>query len=259
MNTKSLLFTGLLSFTASFALHAQEVKFNVPAASGEPAAQSETTPDALAPKITETEIMETFGWFVTARLGIAELKFTDAQVAAFLRGAELASKGLETPHDLKKVGPVMNDFIDERQSAALERSRQVNLVAGAQFFNAIKKRPGIISTESGLCYEILQASDGPKPTLDDTVVINFKGMLLNGQIFDSSEQQGGSVALPLASAMPGWVEGIQKIGKGGKIKLYLPNDLAFGDKPSGEIPPGSSLIFEVELLDINPEFEEPAE
>ena len=203
--------------------------------------------------------METFGWFMTARLGIAELKFTDVQVAAFIRGVELASKGLETPHDLKTVGPVMDAFITERQNAALERSRQTNLVAGARFFNALKKRPGIISTESGLCYEILQESVGPTPTIDDSVKINYTGMLLNGQIFDGSEQQGGAVILPLNAAMPGWAEGIQKIGVGGKIKLYIPNDLAFGDKPAGEIPPGSSLIFEIELLEINPDIDEAAE
>ena len=252
MNTKSLLLTGLLAFTASSALQAQEVKFNVPGTSTEPAAAAETVPAALEPKVTETEIMETFGWFMTARLGIAELKFTDAQVAAFLRGVELASKGLETPHDLKAVGPVMDGFISERQNAALERSRQTNLISGAQFFSAIKKRPGIMSTKSGLCYEILQKSKGPMPTIADTVMINYTGMLLNGQVFDSSEQQGGSVILPLASVMPGWAEGIQKIGQGGKIKLYIPNNLAFGNESSGEIPPGSSLIFEIELLDINP-------
>jgi len=252
MNTKSLLLTGLLAFTASTALQAQEVKFNVPGASSEPAA-AEATPSALAPKVTETEIMETFGWFMTARLGLAELKFTDAQVEAFLRGVELASKGLETPHDLKTVGPVMDDFITERQNAAMERSRQINLVAGAQFFSAIKKRPGIMSTKSGLCYEILQKSEGPKPTVADSVMINYTGMLLNGQVFDSSEQQGGAVILPLESAMAGWSEGIQMIGEGGKIKLYIPNDLAFGDNSAGEIPPGSSLIFEIELLAVNPD------
>ncbi len=255
MNTKSLLLTGLLAFTASTALFAQEVKFNVPGGSEEPTAAADTTPAALAPKVTETEIMETFGWFMTARLGLAELRFTDAQVAAFLRGVELASKGLETPHDLKTVGPVMDEFISERQNAALERSRQTNLVAGAQFFNAIKKRPGIMSTESGLCYEILQKTDGPVPTVADTVMINYTGMLLNGQVFDSSAKQGGAVILPLESAMAGWSEGIQKIGEGGKIKLYIPNDLAFGDKSAGEIPPGSSLIFEIELLKVNPDEE----
>lgn len=259
MNTKSLLLSGLLAFTASFALQAQEVKFNVPGAAEQTPAPAEKTPAALAPKVTEAEIMETFGWFMTARLGLAELKFTDAQVASFLKGVELAAKGLETPHDLKTVGPVMDDFILERQQAAIERSRQINLVAGARFFKALKNRPGIMSTESGLAYEILQDSEGPKPTPADSVVINFTGMLLNGQVFDSSEQQGGSVVLPLAEAMPGWAEGIQKIGKGGKIKLYIPNELAFGDEPSGGIPPGSSLIFEVELLDINPVLNEPTQ
>jgi FKBP-type peptidyl-prolyl cis-trans isomerase len=259
MNTKSLLLTGLLIFTASSALQAQEVKFNVPGAAEEPAAAAETTPAALAPKVTETEIMETFGWFMTARLGLAELRFTDKQIEAFLRGVGQAARGQETSHDLKTVGPIMDEFIAERQNAALERSRQSNLVAGARFFEALKKRPGIMSTKSGLFYEILQDSEGPKPTIDDTVVINFTGMLLNGQVFDSSEQQGGAVALPLASAMVGWAEGIQKIGQGGKIKLYIPSELAFGDDPAGGIPPGSSLIFEVELLDINPELTEPTE
>jgi len=252
MNTKSLLLSGLLAFTASSALQAQEVKFNVPGAADESGPTAEATPSALAAKVTETEIMETFGWFMTARLGIAELQFTDAQVEAFIRGVALAASGLETPHDLKTVGPQMDEFINERQAAAMERARQINLVAGERFFTALKKRPGIQATASGLCYEILQKSDGTVPTASDTVKVKYTGMLLNGQIFDSTEQQGGPLVLPLDNAMPGLAEGIRKIGQGGKIKLYIPNKLAFGDEQSGGIPPGSSLIFEIELLEINP-------
>ena len=172
---------------------------------------------------------------------------------------ELAAKAQETPHDLKTVGPVMDAFITERQDAAMERSRQINLVAGARFFKALKNRPGIITTESGLAYEILQKGTGPMPSAADTVKINYTGMLLNGQVFDTTEQDGTPVVVPLGATMSGWAEGVQKINQGGKIKLYIPHKLAYGDEPAGGIPPGSSLIFEIELLEINPVIDQAAE
>lgn len=249
MKSKSLLLTGLFTLVASAVLHAQEVKFNMPTQEAAPAA---TTPAALAPQISETTIMETFGWFVTARLGIAELKFTPEQIQAFARGAALAAGGEVTPHDLATVGPVMDKFISERQSAAMERARQANLVEGEKFFSVLKNRPGLVSTESGLIYEIQKAGEGPNVTASDTVMVTYKGMLLSGQVFDSSEIQGSPLVLVMEQALPGWREGLQHINKGGKIKLYIPADLAYGDEAAGGIPPGSSLIFEIEILEINP-------
>jgi FKBP-type peptidyl-prolyl cis-trans isomerase len=243
---------GILCLAVSTILFAQEVKLNIPAeaAAAKPAATTEPAP--AAPNYTDTEMLETFGWFMMARLGVAELQFTPAQIEAFARGVSLAAAGEEPPHDLSKVGPAMDAFIGERQAAAMERAKARNLEAAVGFFSSLKKRPGIVALPSGLCYEIVKPGTGPNATMDDTVTINYTGMMLNGQVFDSSEQHGQPLEIAVAQAMPGWAEGMQQINKGGKIKLYIPPQLAYGDEGAGGIPPASSLIFDIEVLDIQP-------
>ena len=245
---------GILCLAVSTVLLAQEVKLNVPAeaAAQTPAATTAPAPTPTAPTYTDTEMLETFGWFMMARLGVAELQFTPQQIEAFARGVSLAAAGKEPPHDLSKVGPAMDEFIGERQAAAMERAKARNLEAAVTFFSSLKKRPGIISLPSGLCYEIVSPGTGPNVTTDDTVTINYTGMLLNGQVFDSSEQHGEPLVIAVDEAIPGWAEGMQKINKGGKIKLYIPPQLAYGDEGSGGIPPASSLIFEIEVMNIAP-------
>lgn len=244
---------GLLSLALSTVLFAQEVQLNIPAKDAPaPAPTAATPPAAAAPTYTDIQMVETFGWFMMARLGVAELQFTPAQIEAFARGVSLAAAGKEPPHDLTAVGPQMDAFIGERQDAAMERAKQRNLAAAVDFFKSLKNRPGIVSLPSGLCYEIIQPGTGPNVTLSDTVTINYKGMLLNGQVFDSSEQQGQPLRIEVDEAIPGWAEGMQMINKGGKIKLYIPPDLAYGDEGAGGIPPASSLIFEIEVLDVTP-------
>ncbi|MCF7689854.1 MAG: FKBP-type peptidyl-prolyl cis-trans isomerase [Cephaloticoccus sp.] len=247
---------GLLSLAVSTVLLAQEVKLNLPADAA--AKTPATLAAAPAPTFTDAELLETFGWFVMARIGIADLQFTPGQIEAFARGVSLAAAGKEPPHDLRAVGPAMDAFIGQRQEAALERSKQRNLAAAVTFFNSLKNRPGIVSLPDGLCYEILKPGTGPNVKATDSVTINYTGMLLNGQVFDSSEQQGQPLTIALSEAIPGWAEGMQKINKGGKIKLYIPPSLAFGDEGAGGIPPASSVIFEIEVLEIMPTPATPA-
>lgn len=258
MNLTTPLKASLLALTATTALLAQEVKLNIPAS--QPAAQpAATAPAAVATpaaapaeKFSNEVLAETFGWFMMARLGVAELQFSPAEVQAFSRGVTAAVAGKEPPHDLSAVGKQMDGFIAARQEAAMERAKQRNFAAAATFFASLKSRPGIQTTPSGLCYEITQPGSGPNAALTDSVKINYTGMLLNGQVFDSSEQQGGPLTISLSEAIAGWSEGMQKINKGGKIKLYIPSELAYGDASPGGIPPASALIFDIEVLDIVP-------
>jgi len=251
----NLIKTGALALATSAAtLLAQEVQFNLP--SGADAAQANTAAPAQAASAAPTEtfsnevLAESFGWFMMARLGVAELQFTPAEVAAFTRGVSLAAAGQEMTHDLAAVGPQMDEFIAARQSAAMERAKQRNVAAATEFFAALKTRPGIVQTPSGLCYEIVEQGQGPNPKETDKVKINYTGMLLNGQVFDSSEQHGEPLTIGVNEAIPGWAEGIQKINAGGKIRLFIPAELAYGDASMGGIPPASALIFEIELLEI---------
>jgi len=124
---------------------------------------------------------------------------------------------------------------------------------GDAFCAQNKKRPGVVVTPSGLQYEIITAGTGPKPTLVDTVVCHYKGSLLNGKEFDNSYNRGEPISFPVSGVIRGWTEAVQLMPKGSKWKLYIPSDLAYGDRGAGQdIPPGSTLIFEVELIDIKP-------
>jgi len=250
MKPTSLLTTALLAMAATTVLLAQEVKLNIPAEGDAPAAVA--APAAPDLQFSEATLMETLGWFVMNRIGIAELQLAPTQVDSFIKGAALAANGKDSPHDLATVGPVMNKFIGARQDAALERASQKNIELAATFFASLKSRPGIIALPDGLCYEVLERGTGPyvKPT--DTVKINYTGMLLDGQVFDSSEQHGQPLVIALDQAISGWSEGMQQINKGGKIKLYVPSTLAYGNEGAGPIPPSSALIFEIELLEILP-------
>lgn len=122
---------------------------------------------------------------------------------------------------------------------------------GQAFLEENKKRPGVVSLPSGLQYEIISEGNGPKPGLTDTVTVHYHGTLIDGTIFDSSRQRGESISFPVNGVIKGWVEALQLMPKGSTWKLFIPSDLAYGDNQAGPvIKPGSTLVFEVELIDI---------
>lgn len=122
---------------------------------------------------------------------------------------------------------------------------------GQAFLEENKKRPGVVSLPSGLQYEIITAGNGPKPMLTDTVTVHYHGTLIDGTIFDSSRQRGESISFPVNGVIKGWVEALQLMPKGSTWKLFIPSELAYGDNQAGPvIKPGSTLVFEVELIDI---------
>jgi hypothetical protein len=125
-----------------------------------------------------------------------------------------------------------------------------NLASGKAFFEKLKKNKGIVELPSGLRHEILQPGTGVYPTAADTVTVHYTGKLLNDTVFDSSAQHGKPMETQLNRVIPGWTEGLQKINRGGKIRLYVPSKLAYGDSGHPGIPPGATLVFDVELIDV---------
>ena len=109
----------------------------------------------------------------------------------------------------------------------------------------------MITTESGLRYEVLELGDGPKPTLADSVTVHYRGELTDGSVFDSSYDRGEPAVFPLGRVVPGWKEGIQLMPVGSKFRFEIPPDLGYGSRGMGPIPPNSTLVFQVELLGIN--------
>jgi FKBP-type peptidyl-prolyl cis-trans isomerase FklB len=134
-----------------------------------------------------------------------------------------------------------------------ETKRKANEAAGMAFLEQNAKKPGVVVLPSGLQYKILNKGKLMKPRVTDTVEVHYKGMLIDSTEFESSEKMAGTpVRFMLGDVIPGWKEGLQYIAENGRIVLYIPPKLAYGDRsmPGSPIPPSSTLIFEVELLKI---------
>ena len=128
-----------------------------------------------------------------------------------------------------------------------------NIEEGKKFLEANAKRPGVVTLPSGLQYEIMKAGNGPVPKSTDRVKVHYTGTLINGQVFDSSVQRGEPAVFGVTQVIQGWVEALQLMPVGSKWKLAIPYSLAYGERGAGrDIGPFSTLIFEVELLGIEP-------
>jgi FKBP-type peptidyl-prolyl cis-trans isomerase FklB len=148
-----------------------------------------------------------------------------------------------------------------QQQQRLQREEQVKQIAkknkqeGEAYLEAHAREPGVVALPSGLQYKVLQAGTGPTPTINDRVRVHYKGMLLDGTVFDSSYERGQPATFGVGRVIRGWTEALQLMNVGSKWELTVPPDLAYGERGAGEkIEPNSVLIFEVELLGIeNPE------
>lgn len=247
MKFTSILTAGALILGVSADVHAQEIKLNLPAQGDAAAAKAAATPE-----FTEQQLIEEFGWFMAKRVGLAELEFTPAQVEALIKGLSIAAAGKDSPYDLDKIGPAMDQFMQRKQTAYMAKLKEKGTAESAAFMEDVKKKPDVVVLPSGLMYQILKPGEGPAPKATETVKVHYIGTLVNGTVFDSSVQRGEPVEFQLDQVIPGWTEGLQKISKGGKIKLYIPPQLAYGDEGRQGIPPASTLVFDVELLDIKP-------
>lgn len=154
----------------------------------------------------------------------------------------------------------VSSIIRERQMAESEAKREAdaalaaeNQKKGSEFVeNAKKEDATITTTESGLSYKILTKGTGATPTEKDAVKVHYTGKLIDGTVFDSSVERGEPAVFTITQVVPGFAEGLKMMNKGSKYVLYIPSNLAYGDNTNGEIPAGSTLIFEVEVLDITP-------
>ena len=137
------------------------------------------------------------------------------------------------------------------QSAYLTKQKAAADELAVKYFDDLKKNPDINVLPSGVMYEILRPGAGPFPTANDTVSVNYTGTLANGAKFDSSYDRGEPADLPLNQVVPGMRDALQKINKGGKIRIHIPYDQGYGDNDTDNIPAYSILVFEVELLDFH--------
>lgn len=123
---------------------------------------------------------------------------------------------------------------------------------GIAFLAANKDKEGVQVTDSGLQYLVIEAGDGVSPAAEDTVSVHYEGTLVDGTVFDSSIQRGTPASFPLNRVISGWTEGLQLMQVGAKYRFFIPSELGYGARDAGQIPPNSTLIFDVELLDVTP-------
>lgn len=148
--------------------------------------------------------------------------------------------------DPNEMNDLFNNFLEKRRSG----TAMMNLQKGQKFLEANAKKEGVVATESGLQYKIIEAGNDVKPGPQDTVWVRYKGTLLDGTVFDEVSEDDEPIRLTLNHVVPGWTEGLQLIGEGGKIDLFIPAALGYGEQGNQGIAPNSTLLFNVELTKV---------
>jgi len=168
-----------------------------------------------------------------------------------IKDALAGGKTLMTDEEVKAAMAALKAAAQKNQEAKMAQAGDANKKEGDAFLAANKTKEGVVTLPSGLQYKILTAGTGAKPTAADTVVCNYKGTLINGKEFDASSKHGGPATFPVSGVIKGWTEALQLMPVGSKWQLFIPPDLAYGQRGAGgEIGPGATLIFEVELVSI---------
>lgn len=182
----------------------------------------------------------------------------DLKMEQFLQGIQHGHAGDDeqtrmSREEIQEALMAYQTQLQEQESAKTEELAKKNLEAGEEFLAENAKREGVKTTDSGLQYEILEEGDGAKPTAEDRVRVHYTGELISGEVFDSSRERGEPVTFGLNQVIPGWTEGLQLMSEGSRAKLYIPSELAYGPGGNQRIGPNETLVFDVELLEINPE------
>ena len=174
--------------------------------------------------------------------GIKELNIED-----FVKGLSDVLNETQPAITYDEAKQVINEFFMKLQQEKME----INKKAGEEFLNINRHKAGVVELPSGLQYQVLQKGNGEKPKATDKVKCHYHGTLINGTVFDSSIERGQPAVFGVNQVIPGWVEALQLMEVGSKWRLFIPSNLAYGEHGSGEmIEPNSTLIFDVELLDI---------
>ncbi|PWS31917.1 FKBP-type peptidyl-prolyl cis-trans isomerase [Pedobacter paludis] len=191
--------------------------------------------------------------------GLKSTGLTTLNYDVLLKGLKDAFQGAKTTLNQQQAQQCINEALSKASEMKNKAENEANKIKfapmikeGQAFLEENKKRAGVHTTASGLQYEVITAGTGVKPTATDSVLVHYKGTLLNGKQFDSSYDRGEPISFPLNRVISGWTEGVQLMPAGSKYKFFIPYNLAYGERGAGQdIPPYSALIFEIELLKVN--------
>ena len=222
-----------------------------PSVQGSPSEASDNPDQAM---------LEMVGYMTVFRSGLKELGFGPEDAEAIATGLKKGLTDLVPDPEYQSQMEAFQEFIQVRldkaeaaQEGSAGAAAEANIAEGKVFIESLASDSAVASTSSGLHYKIIQPGEATKPTMSDTVRVHYKGTRIDGTQFDSSYDRGAPADFPMNGVVSGFSEGLTQIGVGGEVILYIPSDLAYGNNPrSGVIQPGDTLIFECELIAINP-------
>ncbi|MDG6777667.1 FKBP-type peptidyl-prolyl cis-trans isomerase [Thiomicrorhabdus sp. zzn3] len=173
-------------------------------------------------------------------------------VEAFTSGMQdaLNQKPLRlTQEEMQTAVNEVKQAMMQKQLEARKKQAEANAKAGADFLAENKKKPGVKTTDSGLQYKVIETGNGPSPQDGDVITAHYKGSLIDGTVFDSSYERGTPIEFPVSNVIKGWQEALKMMKAGSKWEVYIPAELAYGEKGAGDrIGPNSTLIFTIELI-----------
>ena len=178
-------------------------------------------------------------------------------LAKGIKDAFIGGKTLMTDQEMNETMTAYQKELAAKREELLKKLGEKNKTDGETFLAENKKKEGVKTLESGLQYKVIQAGSGKKPILSDTVTTHYRGTLIDGTEFDSSYRRGQPATFPVGSVIPGWKEALQLMEVGAKWQLFVPSNLAYGERAAGpNIGPHATLIFEIELISIEEKKEE---
>lgn len=221
------------------------------------AAKTTGTKTAPATATALNSKKDKISYAIGADLG-KKLKTSDIDVdpAILTRAMKDTLTGAKSEMSDEEIRATLTDLskdLQQKQATVAKEASEKNRKAGEEFLAANKGKEGVVALPDGLQYKVLTPGNGPKPSASDTVVCNYKGTLIDGKEFDSSYKRGQPATFPVSGVIKGWTEALQMMPVGSKWQLFIPPDLAYGERQAGpDITPGSTLVFEVELMSIQP-------
>lgn len=215
-----------------------------PACAMQDSDQEETEMNDAASEASDEKVLYALGLAMSQ--GLAQFDLSEEELEQVQEGLVDGVLGNDPEVDLQEYMMQIQQFAQQRAEMATTAERE----AGVAVIEAAAAEEGAVKTESGMVFRSLEEGAGESPSATDTVTVHYKGTLRDGTTFDSSHDRGQPATFGLNQVVPCWTEGVQRMKVGGKAKLTCPPDLAYGDRAAGAIPPGATLTFEVELIEV---------